>query len=76
MVHVMKDNTINFKEASNDLKFATAVALFGMKLRNSKHSDTMTYNEIFNIADTSRGKDTYGYRAEFTRLVKMAGEMN
>ncbi len=76
MVHVMKDTTVNFKEASADFKFATAVALFGMKLRNSKHSNTMTYNDIFNIADQSKGKDKYGYRAEFTRLVKMVEQTN
>jgi len=76
MVHVMKDDTVKFKDASTDLKFATSVALFGMKLRNSKHSKTMTYNEVFNIADQSRGRDIHGYRAEFTRLIKMAEQAN
>ncbi len=76
LVHVMKNDPINFMQSSTDFKFATAVAMFGMKLRNSKHVEDVTYNDILEIADTSRGKDTYGYRAEFTRLVKMVGEAN
>ncbi|QCX38481.1 DUF3520 domain-containing protein [Aureibaculum algae] len=71
MVHVVKDNTIEFDNASNDLRFASAVALFGMKLRASQISKEISLDDIIKIAENAKGKDKFGYRSEFTRLVDM-----
>lgn len=76
MVHVIKNNPSTFNEASNDFRFATAVALFGMKLRNSKFLEKMDYETIQEIAENSKGKDQFGYRSEFVRLVEMAEVSN
>ena len=56
--------------ASKDLQFASAVALFGMKLRKSQYCKRITYDEIIKLAENGRGEDKNGYRAEFIRLVK------
>ena len=59
-----------FENASDDLRFTSAVASFGMLLRGSKESGGMTYKKIGQIAGDSLGADTGGYRAEFTDLVR------
>ena len=67
MVHIQKDE---ITEASEDLKFSSAVALFGMQLRHSKYSNDSTVNDVIVLAEKGRGEDKDGYRAEFIRLVK------
>ena len=67
IVHPVKDVIIN---ASEDLNFASAVALFGMQLRKSKFTNKAKLNDVIALAQKGRGKDDDGYRAEFIRLVK------
>jgi Ca-activated chloride channel family protein len=66
MIHVQKDEV---KEASSDLKFASAVALFGMQLRQSKYYNNSKIKDVVDLARIGRGNDKDGYRAEFIRLV-------
>ena len=61
-----------FEEASDDLRFASAVASFGMLLRGSKESGFVTYKKVGQIAGESLGADPGSYRAEFTDLVRKA----
>ncbi|MCB0476377.1 MAG: DUF3520 domain-containing protein, partial [Flavobacteriaceae bacterium] len=65
----VKDNSTEFSQASPDFKFAAAVVMFGMKLRNSDFVKNSSMDDIIAIADQSRGSDALGYRAEFIRLV-------
>ncbi|TGE21264.1 DUF3520 domain-containing protein [Hymenobacter aquaticus] len=58
--------------ASENLRFAAAVAQFGMLLRQSDHRGTATYASTGELAQAARGQDEDGYRAEFVRLVKLA----
>ncbi|MFD0862194.1 von Willebrand factor type A domain-containing protein [Sungkyunkwania multivorans] len=67
MVHVQKDEIASI---SSDFKFASAVALLGMRLRKSKYDNGATLNDIIALAKSGRGKDRKGYRAEFIRLIK------
>ena len=57
-------------EISTDLSFASAVALFGMNLRNSTYSNNAMIEDVILLAEKGRGDDKNGYRAEFIRLVK------
>ncbi|MCB2378571.1 von Willebrand factor type A domain-containing protein [Hymenobacter sp. BT635] len=59
-------------QASENLRFAAAVAQFGMLLRQSDHRGTATYATTAQLAQAARGTDADGYRAEFVRLVKLA----
>lgn len=61
-----------FDEASTDFRFAASVAGFGMLLRDSKYRGTVTHPMVEEIARTSMGDDTHGYRAEFIDLVRRA----
>ena len=68
MVETLKMGDKFFNEV--DFKFSSAVALFGQKLKNSNHIKQATYKDIITLAESGRGTDKDGYRAEFIRLVK------
>ncbi len=67
MVHIQKNEET---EMSTDFKFASAVALFGLKLRKSQFTNNTNFNQVINLAEQGRGEDKQGYRSEFVRLVK------
>ncbi|WP_223034259.1 VWA domain-containing protein [Hanstruepera marina] len=66
MVHVQTDKV---SKASVDMYFASAVALFGMQLRNSEFCNSTNYSTVLELAEKGRGNDSSGYRSEFIRLV-------
>ena len=61
-----------FAQAPQDARFAAAVAGFAEMLRGGKYSGTMSYDDVLRIANGAKGKDEYGYRAEFVQLVRAA----
>jgi len=66
----VKDENISIDNASDDLKFSAAVALFGMQLRKSEFINTKKREDVIVLAEAGKGTDADGYRAEFIRLVK------
>jgi len=63
-------------EPSTDLRFAAAVAGFGMILRESEYcGDDWTLADVLELARRSTGADPEGYRAEFVRLVEAVNSM-
>ena len=58
--------------ASENFKFASAVAEFGMLLRASKYKADASYQDVLQLARSSTGTDLHGYRAEFVKLVDRA----
>jgi len=59
-------------QASNNLNFASAVAEFGMLLRDSQYKGSSSYQSVLERAKLAKGDDADGYRAEFIRLAEMA----
>ncbi len=57
---------------SENFEFATAVAQFGMLLRNSEFKSNASYKSVLELARKAKGKDNEGYRAEFIKLVEVA----
>jgi Ca-activated chloride channel family protein len=66
------DEGRSYAEAPSDLKFAAAVATFGMLLRGSEHKGTATYEAVVELAGEGVGADPEGYRREFLDLVNKA----
>ncbi len=62
-------------EPSSDLRFAAAVAGFGMILRESEYCGDWTLSEVVRLARGAIGEDAQGYRAEFVRLVEAVNSM-
>ncbi|MDM8567337.1 VWA domain-containing protein [Candidatus Halobeggiatoa sp. HSG11] len=61
---------------SNRFRFSAAVAAFGQQLRGGKYLEQFSYDDIINLAQNSRGKDSFGYRSEFIKLVKLAKSLS
>jgi Ca-activated chloride channel homolog len=64
-----------FADASDDLKFAAAVAGFGMLLRDSPSKGSLTYAGILEIAQPVSTRDPGGYRREFLAGVQRASTL-
>jgi Ca-activated chloride channel family protein len=69
---VVRDSGLEYARASQDFKFAAAVASFGMLLRESPHQGTTTLESVLELAEEGRGADAHGYRSEFLELVRKA----
>jgi Ca-activated chloride channel family protein len=59
-------------ELSENLKFASSVASFGMLLRDSKFKGNSSFEMVQQLAKESKGIDDNGYRAEFIKIVELA----
>ena len=70
IVHPLLDKDIVLAKTSDNFKFSAAVAAFGMLLRDSEHKGDSTYDSILELARDGKGKDLFGYRAEFIQLVE------
>jgi Ca-activated chloride channel family protein len=62
--------------ATSNLRFAAAVAEFGMLLRQSPHRGKATWSQAASLAKANRGEDADGYRAEFIRLADVARSLD
>ena len=60
------------ENASDNLKFASAVAQFGMLLRDSRFKGNANFENVYALAANSRGNDLKNYRGEFIGLVEKA----
>ncbi|MES2590929.1 MAG: von Willebrand factor type A domain-containing protein [Bacteroidota bacterium] len=69
---IVSDKKAVFGSTSENCRFSSAVAEFGMLLRDSKYKGEADFNEVLSLARASKGKDDDGYRAEFIRIVEMA----
>ncbi len=64
------DENIKFSKTSENFRFASAVAGFGMLLRDSKFKNDLTAKDVLRIAKEARTRDEEGYRSEFIELVE------
>ncbi len=58
--------------APEDVRFSVAVAAFGQLLRGAPYLQNYGFDEVLALAQTGRGADAYGYRAEFLNLLRLA----
>lgn len=66
------DSHTEFATASDNLRFAAAVAELGMLLRESPYKGTASFSEVARIAAAAEGKDADGYRRDFVSMVSEA----
>ncbi|HEY3663661.1 MAG TPA: von Willebrand factor type A domain-containing protein [Chthoniobacterales bacterium] len=66
------DSGTQFANAAPDLKFAAAVAEFGMILRDSEFKGTGSLGAVAEWVQEGKGADKSGYRAGFLQLVRKA----
>ena len=68
----LQDTGARFEDASQDFKFASAVAAFGMELRASPYKGKLTLADVASWGRAGVGSDPGGYRNEFIGLVEKA----
>jgi Ca-activated chloride channel homolog len=58
--------------APEDVRFSVAAAAFGQVLSGQPYVGGYGYDDVLALAQTARGTDPFGYRAEFLNLVRLA----
>ncbi len=66
------DSGATWEKSSRDFRWASAVAAFGMTLRDSPHRGSASWALIEELATEGRGDDHEGYRGEFVGLIEKA----
>ena len=69
--YIVPDNYRLLDSIDNELKFASSVALFALKLRQSKYIDNVDWNLISTLAAASADKSDY-LQQEFIQLIEKA----
>jgi Ca-activated chloride channel family protein len=64
------------KRGSPDFRFASAVAAFGLLLRESEYKGTATWDDVEQWAKSGLAQDRQGYRADFLDLVNRAERLS
>lgn len=69
------DSDTAIAQATENMRFASAVAQFGMLLRDSRYKGNATYSAVTELASGASGSDLKNYRSEFLELVRKAKDM-
>jgi len=72
---VVRDEGKQYGEASEDYRFASAVAAFGMMLRGSPHCGDLTLSAVEELASGAVGDDLRGYRTELVEMVRRTRQL-
>jgi Ca-activated chloride channel family protein len=67
------DSVANIAQANESARWATAVAGYGQLLRGDAFlAQTYGWDDVINLAQGARGRDEFGWRAEFVQLARNA----
>ncbi len=61
-----------FEKTTSDFRFASAVAAFGMLLRDSPNKGTATFDSTLGVAEDAVSADSSEYRLQFLELIRKA----
>lgn len=76
ITQTIQDESPTDRIPSTNLRFAAAVATFGMVLRDSEYKGNANYDLVMKLATQAKGEDKEGYRDEFIRLVERSRGLN
>ena len=63
-------------DVTDEMRFAMAIAGFGELLTDSPYLGDWNYDQAIALANASKGDDTFGYRAEAIRLMRLAESLD
>ncbi len=69
---IRRDQQVALNVSSEAFRFSAAVAGFGQRLRGGSQLHGWDFPQVRALAAGSIGKDRYGYRADFLRMVQQA----
>ncbi len=67
-----RDELKKLAEAPDLIRFSVAAATFAQLFRGRKFTGSMNWDDVIALAAGARGRDPFGYRAEFLNLVRLA----
>ena len=76
ITHPVRADRGDGERPSESMRFASAVAGFGMLLRQSPNAGSLTWPQVVALARGARGTDPDGYRADFIRLAETAAALS
>jgi Ca-activated chloride channel family protein len=76
LVRRIPSTSVSLDKAGENIRFAAAVAEWGMLLRNSQYKGSAKRSQVLELARNARGDDEHGYRAEFIELVEMTKKLD
>ncbi len=74
ITRIIRPSLLNNKDSEN-FKFASAVAAFSQLLKGGKYMENYNFQDIIKLAKNNKGKDDFGYRAQFIQLVRTAASL-
>ncbi|EJM01646.1 von Willebrand factor type A (vWA) domain protein containing protein [Pseudomonas sp. GM102] len=69
---ILKGEAGKLSAASDDLRFAAAVAAFSQQLKDGRYTGEFSLKDTEALARGARGDDQFGLRSEFVQLVELA----
>jgi len=69
---IVENKVLKFNDANENFRFSTSVAMFGMISRESEFKEKSSFEQVLEIAKSSKGIDSENYRGEFVKLVESA----
>lgn len=69
---ITEAHTLDFDAAAQDTRFAIAASGYAQLLRGDPFLSDFGFSDVVEIAQSARGDDPFGYRAEFIQLARMA----
>jgi len=72
LTSVAVEDTDLRSEPTANLRFSSAVAAFGMLLRESEHKGSASWDQVIDLAGGAVGSDPGGHRTEFLMLARSA----
>jgi Ca-activated chloride channel family protein len=69
---ILKGEAGKLSAASDDLRFAAAVAAFSQQLKDGRYTGNFSLKDTEALARGARGDDQFGLRGEFVQLVELA----
>lgn len=63
---------VSVEAAPQEARFSAAIAAFGQLLRGGQYTKSFSYDDVIALAQAAKGKDEFGYRAEFINLARLA----
>jgi Ca-activated chloride channel family protein len=70
----IKANTVDLQNADSNLRFATAVTMFGSLLKKSKYAEYFNFTDVYNLASSALKPNDYAQQ-EFLKLVQKAQKL-
>lgn len=67
----VKNNSVDFINASENFRFAAGISGFGLEMKNSQYKGNLTMEEVSEIIENSKSFDPGGHRTSLIQLIEI-----